>query len=124
MKSRIESGAERRAVAGASADSRRGVASVGREIERCELSSGYAVIVGRKAIDSSGEIVSEYLKADGSGTAFYPYEYVITDYADACEKCAAVMRESASEEEMHDYPPPEFPRVVFVRLFASVMGVA
>lgn len=124
MKSKTESGAKRRAVVSASAVGRREVASVGREIERCELSSGYAVMVGRKCIDSSGEIVGEYLRADGKGTAYAPLDCVITDYTDALEKCAAAMRKSTNEELLNEFPPPEYPRVVFVRLSASVMGVA
>lgn len=123
MKSKIESGAKRRAVVGASAGSRREVASVGREIEREEIVSGYAVMLGR-GYEDDGERYTEYLNAVNGDTCRYASESVITDYADACEKCAELVREKFGNGIEFDYPPPEFPRVVFVRLSASVMGVA
>lgn len=123
MKSKIESGAKRRAVVSASAVGRREVASVGREIEREEVASGYAVMLGVR-YESSGERYSVYLSGDGKGEVSYPSESVITDYADACAKCAAVIREDKSAADKYDFPAPEFPRVVYVRLSASVVGVA
>ena len=118
MKSRIESGAKRRAVAGgASAGGRRGCASVGREIERCECGWGYAVMVGRE----DGE--NAYLSENARGITRNPLTALLVDYKRACAECVAIMREDGNAEGM-DFPPPEFPRVVFVRLSASVMGVA
>lgn len=114
MKSKINKGAKCRA--GSAAGCRRW-----NELENVELSCGYAVMTGRKRVDDSGQLCGVYLKPDGSGETYAPYDCVITDYVKAVELWCEVSRKIESDTV---FPPPEFPRIVHVSVSASVVGVA
>ena len=88
-----------------------------------EVSGGWCVVLGRDDTPEHDLIFladnSRRRNSDGE-TRTAQQAQMFDTCADAMAASAAVMRESLGEYDMADYPAPEFPRVAYVRLSASV----
>ena len=88
-----------------------------------EVSGGWCVVLGRDDTPEHDLIFladnSRRRNSDGETRTAEQAQMFYT-CADAMAASAAVMRESLGEYDMADYPAPEFPRVAYVRLSASV----
>ena len=88
-----------------------------------EVSGGWCVVLGR---DDTPEhdlifLADNSRRRNSNGeTRTAEQAQMFNTCADAMAASAAVMRESLGEYDMADYPAPEFPRVAYVRLSASV----
>lgn len=93
---------------------------LGREIENVETSHGYAVLLGREFDNCTGKESGVYADPEDGGECMAPFSKCLMDYERAVDLCARLLLERG---ETTDYPPPEFPRVVFVSVCSSVVDV-
>ena len=95
-----------------------------REVRPCdaveELGGVWLVVLGVHECDGFIYLADEKRNKFGGETQTPESAKMFDSCADAMAACVEVMRESLDERELSDYPPPEYPKVAYCKMSASL----
>ena len=95
-----------------------------REVRPCdavkEIGGSFVIVLGLNH-DGQYTYLADVRHVKNGGETNTPEQAKLFDtYADALAECAETMRESLDESYLLGYPPPEYPRVAYCKMSASL----